>query len=438
MKFGFYADEGTSLFAWRRLQDEGHDVAVYIPPDHGVEATVGDGLVKKVRSPAALGSFVGKNGIIVFDGNKASKDADSFRSSGYIVLNGGSFQHKLENDRSYGIELAREIGIAVPPYKTFNTLSDAARYARSHKEKSYYFKSDKYLESDATRHAKTTQGLVQYLEWLRKRFGNDIPCMLQQEIEGVALSTAWYWNGHAIIGPVEGTIEHKKYLDGDIGPSTGCSMNVVWFYRGLPKIAEGLHLDKLQEIFRREKAPPGIYDINAVIAKRDGTPYFLEWTPRFGYDSEPTAQLLVSGTLGGLYAGVALGISGTLPVSMDGAAYSFRLGIPPYPWEFAGKDRKKTSNGAPVPINPDAPLWQGFIGYSLRKSKGKIEIADEDGLVGLAAASGTSLEQMHNQAMRIAQKLDIQALSYRTDGAAVLGKDLAEVRRLGYNDVPRL
>ena len=336
MRFGFYSSERSTLFAWRRLQDEGHEVAIYhAPEDERDEKSpnrlIGKGFVKIVTSIRALCEFVGPGGVIVFDGSKGGEVADKMREKGYLVLCGGTFQHKLEGDREYGMNIAKEAGIVLPPHTGFKTISAAISFVRKHPEKKLYFKSDRSLECDATRNAKTTLGMVQYLQWMRERFGDNIPCMLQEKVEGIALSTGFYYNGTSIVGPLEGTLEHKKYLNGDLGPSTGCIFNVVWFYDTMtPRIARELHLDKIEQIFRREKAPPGLYDINAIIPKGGGAPYFLEWTPRFGYDSEPTAQLLLSGTLAELYYGVASGTLGVLPVltMKEASALALRLGIP--------------------------------------------------------------------------------------------------------------
>jgi phosphoribosylamine-glycine ligase len=438
MHFGFVSDEQASLWAWRRLQDEGHTVYVYLPHGRGAASQIGDGYVSKVHTPAGLMQAVTKRGVIIFDGNGHAELANSLRVQGYTVLCGGRFPDKLEHDRTYGMEIAKEIGIDVPPYTEFPTISKAIEYARAHKDKSFYFKSNKYLESDATRNAKTWKGLVAYLEDIKERFGVNTACILQEKVEGTALSTAWYWNGTSIVLPLEGTIEHKKYLNDELGPSTGCQFNVVWFYRDSAKIGRLLKLDKVEEIWQREKAPPGLYDINAIITPA-GKPYFLEWTPRFGYDSEPTAQLLVS-NLGALYAGWVRAQLGMLPVETEAAAYGIRVTVPPYPWEFPD-DRKPAGDveGNRIPINPKASLYKDFIGYSLMLKDGEVRLADSSGVLGVVATKGVNLKDMHNYAISIARKLDVAGLGYRTDGAAVLAKDLRNLRQyLPDCGIPRL
>lgn len=444
MRFGFLLKDAETLWAWRRLQDEGHDVVVYQPPKPNGEShkTIhnGDGLVDRVTSLKAFTDFVGSKGVIVWEDNYAYELADSLRARGFNVFGGGTFCKKLEYDREYGQRIADEAGIRTPPSKTFKTISEAQAYVKSHPTKRLYFKPNKSIDSDATCSAKTATGMYLYLQWMKERFGDSVPNILQEKIEGVAISTAWYWNGKVIVGPVEGTIEHKKYMNDEKGPSTGCCFNVVWFYESPePYLYEELHLDKVAELFRREQAPPGMYDINAVVDPQ-GHAWFLEWTPRFGYDSEPTAQLLVS-NLGKLYSGMATGTLGELPVTTaeSGSAYSFRLGVSPYPWEHSEEMKGANSCvGLPVPIKASSSLYKGFIGYSLKLDKGVLKVASPDGILGLAGTSGTSLEKMHKYCLQVAESLDVPSLGYRTDGDKVLAADLKTVRQSGVDDVPRL
>lgn len=444
MRFGFLLKDSLTLWAWRRLQDEGHEVIGYHPPDpDGTvhrSTHIGDGIIERVSSLKTFTDFVGSKGVIIWEDNYAYELADRLRDRGFNVFGGGMFCKKLEYKRAYGERIAQEAGVRIPPSKAFKTISEAQAYVKSHPSKCFYFKPDDQIDSDATCSAKTATGMYLHLQWIKERVGDNKRNILQEKIEGTAVSTAWYWNGQVIVGPVEGTIEHKKYLNDELGPSTGCSFNLVWFYEDPePYLYKELRLDKVAELFRREKAPPGMYDINAIIDQQ-GHAWFLEWTPRFGYDSEPTAQLLVS-DLGELYHGMATGTLGELPVttSESGSAYSFRLVVPPYPWEHSEEMHgKRSCVDLPVPIKASASLYKGFVGYSLKIDKGVLKVASPDGLLGLAATAGTNLEQMHKYCIQIAKSLDVPALGYRTDGDRVLASDLKAVRQSGVDDLPKV
>ncbi|MGD0511520.1 MAG: hypothetical protein ABSA33_06830, partial [Candidatus Micrarchaeaceae archaeon] len=183
--------------------------------------------------------------------------------------------------RAWGEQIAKDAGCITPETIEYSTISDSIKWLSKNDDgRGWYFKSDKYLGSDVTQGKRDAESMVRYLEFLKKKVGDNVKHILQEKLDGIDLSTACYWNGTMWIGPFEGTIEHKKFMDGDLGPSTGCSTNVVWFYDGYPKICDELHWTELTKAFRENKAPPGLYDINALICRKDGKARFLEWTPR--------------------------------------------------------------------------------------------------------------------------------------------------------------
>lgn len=414
----------------RRMQDEGHKVAMYFAKD---TISAGDGIVPKLTSVAQLSSWVGSDGLIICDGSLDGDVADRLRANGHFVFGGGSFAERLEARRAYAEALAAQCGLSTPPSHPFATIADALGFVKKHPEKTFFFKPNKRLDCSATASAKTHTGFVRQLEFVRERFGNNISCILQEEIEGVALSTMFAWNGHTIVWPLEGTLEHKKFMAQDIGPATGCSVNAVWFYNTMPDIARMLHLDKVEQCFRKEGAPAGFYDINAIV--NESGAYFLEWTPRFGYDSEPTAQLLYHGDYAETLFRLASGTIDELPVyTMDVAsAYGVRVTVPPYSWEHEKATRGKSSIvGTPVEFGVKNPrLWRQFIGYCLMKDATGYRISDPSGLLGLIAVTGTNLEKMEKEMEALIDRLDVKDLQWRPDGPTVLAKDLKNMKKYG-------
>ena len=433
MRFAVISNEGTSLVYWMRLQDEGNDVRVWIAPRS--ERNIGDGLVKKFGSFEALAAWgQEKPTVFIFDCTGQGDKADYLRKRGHLVVGGGSFMDKLEMDRVYGGRLSKEAGVVEPETQEHNSLSDSIKWLTKNDDgRGWYFKTDKYLDSDATQGADSVEQMVRYLEFMKTKYGDRIPNILQEKIKGVALSTACYWNGRAWLPPYEGTIEHKKFMDGDVGPSTGCSFNIIWFYDNFPRICKELQWEKVGEIFRKEEAPPGLYDINAQVGN-DGKAYFLEWTPRFGYDSEPTAQRALTIPMGEFFYGLATGTLTEAPFDTSVVQMSVRLSVSPYPWERVEDiPNKKSCIGKPIWGNDG--LWDGnFIGYGLGLDDEKnLVVKTATGLVGLAATSGTDLEEMNDEILDfVRSELEIPGLQYRTDADKVIGKDVDALRKLGY------
>jgi phosphoribosylamine-glycine ligase len=436
--------EGCLVCFPRRMLDEGADVMYYVHPNEA--STVGDNLVPKTSSmhqllwwckqePSIaffLGSGMGKGVHTGAPDKRVPVGADDFRKAGVLVVGGGSFCDRLEHDRLFGEEIAREIGCKLPKTFAFETVSEAIKHVTEHDEDGWFFKSDKYLSADATCGG-TGEPLIRNLERIRKNHGDRIPNIVQEKIEGVALSTACWWNGMTFVRPFEGTIEYKKAYNGNLGPGTGCAANVVWMYRqDAPRIVAQQGWDKLGKIFFSNNAPPGIYDINA-IATESGETYFLEWTPRLGIDSEPTSFRLWNGSSAEILTRLARGTLAEIPVTGQ-LGYSVRLGVPPYPFEGYDKD-KGSAMGAPI-IGEDGH-WDGnFISYAVRaNADGKLEVGDRLGLVGLSLQTGTKLSVLHDKALDYAKTLEIQGLGYRTDALTYMKKDAASLRKGGF-EVP--
>lgn len=436
MRFGFVDIYGCALSFPARVIDEGHEALYYVWPGKPFRADgeqIGEGLVPKEQDFEAFTAWCKQpDTIAVFCGNNLGLKADEFRAMGIPTVGGGTFCDKLEKDRRFGTSIAEQAGCNIPPYEEFESLSECKKWAEKLGDVGVYFKSDKFIDSDATQSCRNGEDLVRYLDHLRTKTGDRTKCIVQQKIEGVAFSTAQWYNGRAFIGPIEHTIEHKKFCNDDIGPATGCALNAVWFTPE-SKTAESIGWANLEPIFRENNAPPGLYDINAVVDKQ-GTAWYLEFTPRFGFDSEPSSKRLVS-SLSGLYETVALG-AGTVGVSTD-ISYAVRLTVPPAPWEFSEARDKHTCLGVPI-LGTDGLHDGNFIAYGVKEGQHELEMASTDGLVGLSLATGPKLESLHDEVIEFAKDLRVPGLMFRTDGAKVIMEDAEALEKSGVNVHPGL
>jgi phosphoribosylamine--glycine ligase len=433
---------GCGLSMWARLQDEGHDVKVYIDKGTGKErddnqSHIGEGIVPRETSFDALLEWADESdeNVVLFDSSGIGGKAETARERGLNVVGGGEFMDRLENDRAFGFEVAESVGAQLPPYELFSSLSSCRR-AAARLDEPVYFKSDKFIGSDATHKCENGEALEQYLDQLRAKGVPDrTPCLLQANVAGASdLSTARWWNGRAFVGPYEWTIEHKPLLNDDLGPSTGCAFNVVWFTEE-SAVADRLGMDALAVRFRREHAPPGIYDINAVIDEK-GQPWFLEWTPRMGYDAEPTSTRMID-NLGDWLWFVATGDGGA-NFDMENIGFAVRLYVPPYPWEHSEWTDKHTCIGDRVEGTDG--LWDGnFQAYNLRMGDhGGLELAGTEGIVGLALSIGPELSTAGGEVVdfgRSMKKAGTAGLGFRTDGATCIKADAKKLKDAGL-DVP--
>jgi len=437
---------GCSLSWARRLMDEGHDVLVWIDPgkpkDPDTNELVGDGLIQKIGGwPGALqwakdANAAGKPTLVLFDASGMGDKADEARAAGLYTVGGGSFMDKLENDRSFGQGIAEAAGCMLPPFQEFGNLDACIEWAKDLGDIPTYWKTDKYLDSDATHGQENGEDLITYLNYIKRTYGSRIPCLVQQKIKGIALSTARWWNGRSWCSPYQSTIEHKAFMNDDVGPATGCSFNAVHFYaQDQPKVAQALGWEKLTASFLKENAPPGLYDINAIIDPA-GKAHFLEWTPRLGYDSEMTSFRLF-GDLGAALWGIATGQGGS-SISFD-IAYSTRLGVPPYPWEHTTRADKHNCVG--VPVKGADGLWnKHFIPYQVKLGEDGLEMGSPEGIVGLSLAVGEKVSALHDEVIDFAMSMKkvTPGLSFRTDGGKCVKEDAEKIKEAGFEIHPGL
>jgi hypothetical protein len=440
VKFGVVSLEGVSLWAAARLQDEGHDVLLYhMPPHNNPFATpahrhTGEDIVPMA---ATWEQFIAwQPEIAFFDCTDFGPRADALRRSGVAVFGSCTFYDRIEKDREYGIEIAKQCGMGIPEFYTFGRITEASSWlAGRPADERWYFKTDRELGAAFTAGG-DPKSLTARLKWIAQAKGDRIKHLLQREVKGADLMTAAYWNGQSFLLPYEGTLERKEFCNDEVGPKTGCACNVVWMYPNIPNIVTMSGWDKLTAIMREQHAAPGILDINCIVSYEDGTPYFLEFTPRLGIDSEPTAQRLLQIEYGEFIARLCEATLPMAPFAIEEAAYSIRLSVPPYPYEPHKMDEAHSPIGLPL-LGIEGSLWgerrtDRFVGYSVREGDDGYECSDPFGLLGIASCVGDDLETMNNACVKYAKSLGVADLGYRTDGEIALKKDLAKVRRAGH------
>ena len=438
MRIAFYTLEASTLAWQRRIFDEGTEILVY--HDKPANRPVGRGIVPIATSLDQWLAFGNADPQTVwfFDCTDKGELADRLRKLGKHVVGGGTFMDRLENDRAFGAKIAQQAGIQAPPTKEFGTVSASVAYMKSTKQQEvgdggWAWKPNRDLGASTT-YVGDTDEVVEFCErTIREQFGDNVSCIVQERVKGVALSTARWWNGVKWTGPYEGTLEEKKFLDGDLGPATGCSFNALWFYLSeTPKIAAALQFEKVAIAFRARNAPPGIYDINAVVNKQGA--WFLEWTPRLGVDAELTSQRAITNLSHFLWR-IATGGDVDDMFAIGQAYYDVRLSVPPYPSE--AKELEKAKGAVGVAVSKIDGLWNKyFVAVGLAHTHDGFEVADPYGFVGTAVSAGTSLRKGFEDIYAFLKKVRIPNLQYRTDAVKVIAKDIEQMHADGWETTP--
>jgi phosphoribosylamine-glycine ligase len=441
VRVAFYTKDGSALAWSRRLLDEGCEVLVYIPKSkHG---NSGKGLVPITNSKDTWKAWGSQkpDTLFFFDQTDDGDFAESLRAAGKLVINSGVFMDRLEKDREFGEKIAASIGMKLPPSKSFPTISAAIAFLETNPKQQagdggWAWKPNRNLGSAATFVGKTAAEVTEFLGYAQRTWGDNVSCILQEKIAGVALSTARWFNGAKWASPVEATLEKKKFLNGEKGPATGCALNLIWFYQtDTPRVAKECKLAELEAELLKRKAPPGLYDINSIVDHRGA--WFLEWTPRLGIDSELTSQRGISSLSGFLYA-LATGGETMKFFDRSFCYTAVRLSVPPYPTE--DKLAPELTAALNVPVRGADGLWDKFfVMAGVELTKDGLQVADPFGIVGVACVRGRSLKQMCDKIYSYLDKqLRIANLQYRTDAYEVIKKDLLSMAATGWESTPVL
>lgn len=409
MKFHMLSHCGEGCGLLKRIQDEGNDCTVSIEMPEYQDAY--KGIIDHSEGTP-------NGAIVIVDTSGMGKEADSLKKRGYKVFGGSSFADKLEQERDFGLAYMTDHGIKTPETKKFTTFSQAIDWVKSQKQTkdTYVFKPNgKDLPCRLTYCACDNEDLISYLRFVQRHFSAEIDdFVLQTFVEGPIVSTEFWVGPNGFIRPANHTVEVKKFLNDDLGPSTGCQGNLVWVADDdqVTDLMEDLEEDLIKEGY------VGPIDLNAILS--ESGPKGLEWTPRFGLDAMPTLLHLLDSDVGKLISDIVNGQTDKMEI-YDAIAGGIRISIPPYPIE--PNSIQKILNESPnigVPIK-DLDEDSTYF-YEVMLQDGELVHSPGTGSIGVVSDAGKDVIECLEQPMEILEGCRIPDKQYRTDLPDVLDK----------------
>lgn len=415
MNFFMFSKCGEGAGLLKRLQDEGNNCSIYIQEKD--YSNVYDGILSYSDYPE-------ENDIIIFDSSGNGAKADYFKSEGFKVFSSSKFHDKLENDREFGLQFMLDHGIMIPATYTFKSFKDGISFINNNKKTRFVFKpSGKNIPCKLTYSAHDAEDLISYMNFVEKNFDKEIDeFILQEFIEGAIISSE-YWVGKDgfIYDSFNHTIEVKKFMNDDLGPSTGCSGNIVWINENDSELAvllQGIENDLIEENYI------GPIDINCIV--NDEGIFGLEWTPRFGLDAMPTFIQLINQDLGKIISdSFSNNCEMTLLSCFSGGA---RLTIPPYPIEPEDmKSLQKNSPNIGIPIRGLDNYEHLCYFYEIMKKDNFLVHSNGTGVIACISDLGLTPEGCFVTVNKALEDCKIPDKQYRTDLSKILTKMHKEV-----------
>lgn len=316
----------------------------------------------------------------------------------YRVIGASRFTERLELDRFYGKEIAKSIGMQVPTYTSCANVERAVEFLSSEEAKGrrWVLKPDGNQHLDCT-YIETYPGeLIEKLNsaWASRLEGR--PMLIEEHIDGITLDEEVWWDGNDFRN-LNCTLEHKRLLAGDLGPHVGSMINMVW-----PKSKPIVPWENLRPSLKKSGY---LGPINATVQVGIAGGFFLEWTPRFGYDAIFCMLELHRRKLDDFI------LMGQQFVPHENFAVSSRITIPPYPYE--DKDAlKQLASGVPVHIEKNEGIWpvdvlEGLDGMQCAGADGDIAV-----VVGTEDDAITAIDRTRQRIKTLRVGADLQ---YRDD-----------------------
>lgn len=413
MKFFIISSDGDGVGLALRLQDEGHDVSIWVQNDKAAKR--GSGLLAR-----ATPDSITQDTVVIADVTGSGAICDAIAESGVAVIGGSAVADKLEKDRRYAEAVMRETGIKTPKTKYFTDWASAHAFVEK-SDARLVFKPEGELSGVVPSYVSSDQeDMLEMLDVYAAASTKSVPSFaLQEFIEGTCVSTECWFNGFDFVLPFNHTIERKQLMNGDIGPSGGCTGNVVWSCDDEDCPVCDATAAKMGEFLSSVRFC-GPIDVNAVVS--EGGVFGLEFTPRFGYDAMPTLLCsLLDQPIGELLDGVARASIDEMSLR-SGFAAGIRVTVPPWPLEEEHK-----STGLPL---RGLRKFDSFYPYDVMKSiEGNLCTSGGFNITGVALGYGGSIEESFSEARRIADKLRLPNKQYRTDLADVCKADMRRLNR---------
>ena len=422
IRFNVISETGDGSGFSIRLKDEGYPVRLWIRNQDA--KSIADRMVEKAGDlEDLLYDADPERDVFLFDTTGNGVIADYLGSEGYAVLGGSVLADRLERDRTFGYEVMSQAGIELPETKSFIDFDEAIAFVEKNSTRRWVYKPSKQLGDLSASHvAADAEDLIEHLRNVQHEVEIADPQFELQEFEvGTALSTElWFSRGELIEPLVNHTLERKELMDGDIGPSGGCTGNLTWLCAG----CEACRLARQLSEFAQAVTYHGPLDINTIVTETGI--YGLEFTPRLGYDAGPTLLWeILQGSVGEFFSAAARGEITGLELG-EGFAGGVRVTIPPWPTEKFTAEENVPIRGLSAK-DEKAAYW-----YNVKKdSDDRLVTAGGWGIVGLFTGYSPDPGGAMAKAVNPIRSLKLKNKQYRTDLGQVFAQDLSQLESLG-------
>ena len=421
-KFLFVSDEALiGDLAWQ-VKKEGHLVKYYI--HQKTEKDVCDGFLEKVDEWRSLTDWAD---VIVFDDIGFGEVADKLRAKGKGVIGGSAYGDRIEDDRNFGQDEMKDVGINILPHWDFTDFDEAIKFVKDNPDRYVVKPSGKAQNEKELSYVgqdENGKDLLEVLDLYKTSWGNKLKAFqFQKYASGVEIAVGAFFNGTDFVHPININFEHKRMFPGNIGPNTG-EMGTSMFWADRNKVFEETLLKMKAKLTASKYV--GYIDINCIVNNRGIYP--LEFTSRFGY---PTISIQMEGVTSewGLFLyQLAYGHNYEFKTK-KGFQIGVVVAVPPFPF-VDPHAFKKYSEDAVVILKK--PATEGIHIADIKLVEGKWRLAGQSGYALIVTGSGYTMADAKKQAYNRISNIMIPNMFYRTDIGEKWYEDSDRLQSWGY------
>ena len=403
-KFLFVSEEALiGDLAWQ-VKQEGHQVKYFIHEKDSKD--ICDGFVEKCDDWQSLKDWAD---VIVFDDVFFGEIADKLRKEGKAIVGGSAYTDRLEEDREFGQEELKKVGVNVLPHWDFTDFDEAIQFVSKNPGRYVLKPTSKTGEKELLYVGQEEDGkdILQLLEHYKRAWSKKIKFFqLQKYASGVEVAVGAFFNGQEFITPININFEHKRMFPGDIGPSTG-EMGTLCYWSP-PNTIFRETLEKMK-LLLQQSGYVGYMDINCIVNARGIYP--LEFTSRFGY---PTISLHIEGVTS-QWGEFLHALATKKPFEFKtkkGFQVCVVIAVPPFPfYDLAAF--KKYSEDATILFKK--PTTEGLHLGDVKLIEGDWRLAGYSGYALVVTGEGQTVEEARKQVYQRVKNIMIPNMFYRTD-----------------------
>lgn len=400
------------------LDREGHEVRVHASDPPSQRAF--DGIITPVEDWRAELAWVGRDGIILFEGVGQGAIQDQLRAEGYRVIGGSALGDRLERDRAFGQSVLAEAGLAIADSRAFDTPAEAAEWVR-HNPRPYVVKYNNNAHTTFVGEHPAGADVLFTLQRQPDAKG----VLLMERLQGVEVGIGAYFDGRQFLLPACIDFEHKRFFPGDRGEMTG-EMGTLASYDGAGPLFEAT-LARVAPLLA-SAGHVGYVNLNLIVEDRGMFP--LEFTCRFGNPGFAVLAALQTGGWGNLLERMANGAGGSF-ATLPGWAVAIVLTVPPFPHTVVAAPDED-----PPVFFHDHPTGRELNSYhyvDMRAEGGQLFGRRRSGHLMIVTGTGAEVAMAQTAAHIRAENVIAPELRWRNDiGHRFEAQDGATLRRLGW------